>query len=110
MIQNALKALPANCVVAENVLKAARIIQRDSRPAIVLLDLSVPHALTFLKELKTYNKYTDLPVLAITDKPDSEQIKLALEAGADRWLTAGFIRTTLSNVIRQLTSKVSEQS
>jgi hypothetical protein len=43
------------------------------------------------------------------DEPDSEQIKLALEAGADRWLVTGFLRTTLFSVIKQLTSKEPEK-
>jgi DNA-binding response OmpR family regulator len=110
MIQDALKASPISCVVANNVQVAARELQSNTRPDIVLLDLAIDHAVTFLQEMKRLKTFADLPVLAITDAPDSDQIKLALEAGADRWIVTGFIRTSLFNIIRQLASKEAEKS
>ena len=110
MIQDALKSSPVACAVVDTVQTAARELQSDARPDIVMLDLSIAHALTFLQEMKRLQVFADLPVLALIDEPDSEQIKLALEAGADRWVTTGFMRTTLFSVIKQLITTEKEKS
>lgn len=110
MIQDALKTSPVSCTVVDNVQIAARLLQNDTRPDIVLLDLSIAHSLTFIQEMRRVKIFADLPLLALVNEPDSEQIKPALEAGADRWVTTGFMRTTLFNVIKQLTSKEAEKS
>lgn len=110
LIQEVLQSSPIECVVASNVQIAARVLQNERRPDILLLDLSTEHVITFLQEMRRVKAFADLPVLAMADAPDSDQIKLALEAGADRWIVTGFIRTSLFNVIKQLANKEAEKS
>lgn len=109
MIQDVLKTAPIACAVVSDVQNAAREL-KSSRFDIVLLDLAIDHAVTFLQEMKRLKSFENLPVLAMTDAPDSDQIKLALEAGADRWIVTGFMRSSLFNVIKQLADKEPEKS
>lgn len=84
----------------ETVYQAAQILKSGQPADVVLLDLSVLHALNFLKDMKAHVKFSQVPVVVLIDDPDPELIKPALEAGADRWLTTAFIRTRLVSVVK----------
>ncbi len=83
-----------------SVYEAAQILKSDQRTDILLLDLSMGHALDFIRDMKSHARFSDVPVVVLIDDPDPERIKPALEAGADRWLTTAFVRTRLLSVIK----------
>lgn len=101
-VRHALRPTQLYWLFAENVQKTIQILQSDELPDLLLLDLSTYRALDFLKQIKSNTDFTRIPVLVVVDDPDSDLIKEALAAGAVRWLTVGFVRTSLANVVNQL--------
>jgi DNA-binding response OmpR family regulator len=62
---------------------------RSEKPSLILLDLMLPQLDGFriLKLLKTDERYQDIPILIISARATAEDRTLAVECGADGWLT-----------------------
>lgn len=106
-VRHALRPTQFYWLFAENVQKTIQTLQSDELPDLLLLDLSAYRALDFLKQMKTSTKFAEIPVLVVVDDPDSVLIKEALAAGAARWLTTGFVRTSLATVVNQIAAEKS---
>ncbi len=83
---------------------AARFLQNNPLPDVVVLDLSLPDntALLFLEQLRQRDAFKGLPVLVLTDFPDPDQVRDALGKGADRYLTKLFINRNLLSTIEEM--------
>ena len=62
---------------------------RSEKPDIILLDLMLPllDGFRILKLLKTDERYRGIPIVVITARANAEDWTLAMECGADGWLT-----------------------
>ena len=101
-IQTTFQASGITITLVETVQRAAQLLKSSPGIDLLVLDLSIQHAMNFLKEMKGHAKFSSVCVVVVTDDPDPECIKPALEAGAERWLTTAFIRTRLMSVVRSL--------
>lgn len=101
-VRHALRPTPIFWLFAEDVQKTVQILQSDEAPDLLMLDLSSYRAMEFLKQLKTSTRFAEIPILVVVDDPESALIKEALDAGAARWLTSGFVRTSLAHIVNQL--------
>ena len=83
---------------------AAHFLQTQSLPDIVVLDLSLPdnQGLVFLQQLRARDKYAKLPVLVLTEIPDPVQVRAALQAGANRYLTKLFVAKNLLSTLDEM--------
>jgi len=88
-------------IVADTMLDAAKIVERGTNPAVILIDLSADQALEFVEQVKGHARFSQIPVLAVTEDPSLPEVKLALKAGANRWITKSFVGHTLLAVMRQ---------
>jgi len=63
------------------------------QPDIVILDLNLPdnEGLKILPRLKRINKEKHLPVIVLTAHKEQEMLTMAMEAGADAYITKPFI-------------------
>ena len=73
------------------------------QPDLVLLDLNLPdkEGFNILPRLKRLNKKHDgsLPVIVLTAHKEQEAIKMAMELGADAYVTKPFIMDDLVEII-----------
>lgn len=66
-------------------------------PQLLILDLMLPDisGLEFLRQLRSKRAFDDLPVLVLSALIESENIREALNSGADRYLTKPYIANNL---------------
>ena len=62
---------------------------RSEKPNLILLDLMLPllDGFRILKLLKMDERYRGIPIIVITARANTEDWTLAMECGADGWLT-----------------------
>ena len=106
MIMAALRPLTPRCQEAGSGLEAIEQLALHSYDA-VTLDLNMPdmHGLEFLRFLRSHSVLRDLPVVVITTRGDDEMREVALEAGANRYLTKPFVPAEVLQAVRDLVGK-----
>jgi DNA-binding response OmpR family regulator len=102
VIETALSATSMSCTRANTMYQAAKLLQGGMRPGMILIDLSTEEAVKFVREAKKIPALAKVPMLAVTEDPSMPEVKSAIEAGANRWITKSFIVNTLFAVVRQL--------
>lgn len=103
VVENTLIPASIAHVFADTMFKAAQIVERGARPAVILIDLSADQALEFVEQVKSHAQFSQIPVLAVTEDPSLPEVKTAIKAGANRWITKSFVGNTLLAVMRQFT-------
>ena len=90
--------------VTESTWNAARFLSTNPAPDVVVVDLDLPEALTleFLRQLRQRTELADLPVLVLTSFPDPTQVRQALDAGANRYLTKMFMAKNLLATVQEM--------
>lgn len=87
-----------------SVQAAARFLQSNPLPDVLILDLSMPDntALLFLEQMRQRDEFKKLPVLVLLDFPDPAQVRDALGKGANRYLTKMFINRNLLSTLDEM--------
>ena len=86
----ALEIADFECIEAENIQDAHRLIV-DERPAIVLLDWTLPGSgLELLRRLKRNDATAEIPVIMLTAKAAEDNVIQGLDVGADDYVTKPF--------------------
>ena len=77
---------------------------RQSRPDLIILDLMLPKldGYKVCRLLKFDERYKGVPILIFTARAQEEDIKLAMECGADAYLTKPFEAQVLLEKLRAL--------
>lgn len=84
------------------MVQAAKMLQSGLRPGMILIDLSTEQSIKFVREAKKVPALAKVPMLALTEDPSMPEVKTAIEAGANRWITKSFVANTLMSVLRTL--------
>lgn len=89
--------------LADNVKKGLDILAQHSMD-IILCDVSLPDmsGLEALAKIKSNATWADIPFVFITAMADKEDIRLGLEAGADKYITKPFSSKELVLLIKSL--------
>lgn len=84
--------------------EAAQALRSGSLPDLLILDLMLPgiSGIEFLQQLRARPVFDRLPVLVLSALIDPEQIREALDAGADRYITKPYIANNLTTVVADL--------
>ena len=84
--------------------EAALISVRRQRPRLLLLDIMLPRCsgLDVLKILRADPDLADIPILILTARGQSHDRKLALDLGADGFITKPFDNDDLIDEVRRL--------
>src|SRR3954470_3930648 len=84
---------------------AQALIEREAPPAVVTLDLMLPHVngLELLALMRAKRDWDGVPVLMLTAKSQEKDIARALEAGATAYLVKPFRPEELRERVRALT-------
>lgn len=90
--------------VTESTWNAARFLNTNPAPDVVVVDLDLPESLTleFLRQLRQRKELAALPVLVLTSFPDPTQVRQALDAGANRYLTKMFMAKNLLATVQEM--------
>jgi DNA-binding response OmpR family regulator len=105
LIQNLVNREPINAAVSDGSSEAARFLLRNPLPDAVIIDLTMDdkeQPLEFLKQMRARIEFSRLPVLVLTAVPDPDQVKTALQAGANRYLTKLFAGTNLVSTVKAM--------
>jgi DNA-binding response OmpR family regulator len=105
MIQQLVNREPIIAAVSDGSSEAARFLLRNPLPDAVIIDLSMDEEqqpLEFLRQMRARLEFSKLPVLVLTAIPDPDQVKVALAAGANRYLTKLFASTNLITTVKSM--------
>ncbi len=91
--------------VAESLGDARRVLT-DFNPDVVLIDIETePDGIAFLKEIRSDDKIDKAVFVVLTKLGDQQQIKEAMDAGADSYLLKGhFVPMEVLEKIERLVS------
>ena len=91
MLRLALEVSDFDCVEAQDIHEAYRIIADDA-PDMVLLDWMLPggSGIELLRRLKKVEATQSLPVIMLTAKTHEDNVIQGLEVGADDYMTKPF--------------------
>ncbi len=103
MLRMALEIAEYNCLEADNIQDAYRMIV-DDRPDLVLLDWMLPggSGLELLRRLKRNDSTRELPVIMLTAKTAEDNVVQGLDVGADDYITKPFAPRELIARIKSL--------
>jgi len=93
-------------IPAANVSAAVKFLATPPLPDLILLDLMLPdqNGISFLRQMRARNMFDDVPVIVLSALVDPQQIREALDAGADRYLTKPYIANNLVSYVLDVLS------
>ncbi|MCS7070767.1 MAG: response regulator [Anaerolinea sp.] len=99
-----LKRINIETIGAENAVQAAQILRQPPLPDLLILDLMLPDisGIDFLKQMRARPIFDNLPVLVLSALAEPQEIRAALDAGADRYLTKPYLATNLLSVVQEV--------
>ena len=88
LINITLKAHDYKCITADNG-ESAILLTSSNNPDVVLLDLGLPD-LDGTEVIRTIRSWSDVPIIVISARQEDHDKVMALDAGADDYLTKPF--------------------
>ena len=97
LIKNIMEEEGYEVIHAANGLKAQSLIAASPPPALVLLDMQLPHVngLELLAQIRKKSTWVDVPVVMLTADNDKTDICKAIVAGATEYVLKPFKREAL---------------
>jgi len=91
-------------ILAESAIQAAGVLRQPPLPDLIILDLMLPDisGIDFLKQLRAKAIFDAVPVLVLSALAEPTEIRAALDAGADRYLTKPYLANNLLSVVNDL--------
>jgi DNA-binding response OmpR family regulator len=91
-------------VAAGTVAQGVKQLINPPLPDVVLLDLMLPdeNGMSFLKQVRSRQAFANIPIIVLSALVDPDQIRTALDAGADRYLTKPYIANNLIPYVQDL--------
>ncbi len=104
LIRILLSRLSVEVTTAETASAAAHLLKTAPLPDLLVLDLMLPDisGVDLLKQMRMKPIFDTLPVLVLSALIDPSQIREALDAGADRYLTKPYIANNLISVAGEM--------
>jgi DNA-binding response OmpR family regulator len=104
LIRVLLSRLGVDVTTAQTAAAAAQLLKNPPLPDLLILDLMLPDVsgVDLLKQMRTKSMFDSLPVLVLSALIDPSQIREALDAGADRYLTKPYIANNLISVAGEM--------
>ena len=86
---------------APTVAAAVKLLATPPLPDLILLDLMLPDqsGMSFLRQMRARTVFDAVPIIVLSALVDPAQIREALDAGADRYLTKPYIANNLVSYV-----------
>ena len=111
MVKASLDGLPVGFAEAGSGLEAIESLAVGQVSAIVL-DLNMPdmHGLDVLRFIRNHRQFTDVPVVVLTTRGDTDSRGAAVDAGASAYLTKPFSPSALAALVKDLLANAGTRS
>lgn len=104
LVRVLLSRIGVEAVCVENANDAAQFLLNEALPDLLILDMMLPDisGVEFLRQMRSKSTFDTMPVLILSALIDPERIRVALDAGADRYLTKPYIANNLLTVVQDI--------
>ncbi len=104
LVRVLLMRIGADPIVVDNAAGAAQVLRAQPLPDLMILDLMMPEVsgMEFLKQVRSREVFKDLPILILSALIETDQIREALDSGADRYLTKPYIANNLVTIVQDM--------
>lgn len=104
LVRVLLSRLRVETMTLTNAADAAQRLKTPPLPDLLILDLMLPDVsgLEFLRQIRAKSNFDAIPILVLSATIDPDQIRAALDAGADRYLTKPYITNNLLTVATEM--------
>ena len=105
LVEVLLRRTGVDVLTAEDAHAARTTLEaQPSLPDLMILDIMLPDisGIDFLRQMRKERNYDGLPVLILSALIDPEQMRVALDAGADRYMTKPYVAKTLLSVTQEM--------
>ncbi len=102
IMRQALEELGVNIIEAKDGLEALNLLKQNDIDA-MLIDIEMPRmdGYTLAQEIRKYNKYRKLPLIAVTSRATKADRVRGVEVGMNEYITKPYTKEYLQNVIRR---------
>ena len=102
IMRNALEELGVNLIEAKDGLEALQILKHNEIDA-MLIDIEMPRmdGYTLATEIKKYNRYKNLPLIAVTSRTGKSDRMRGVESGMVEYITKPYSADYLSSVVQR---------
>ncbi|MCC6805434.1 MAG: response regulator [Anaerolineae bacterium] len=104
LVRVLLARINADAVTTDSARTAEALLRGGAMPDLIILDLMLPEVsgIEFLRQIRANPQYDQLPVIVLSALIDPDRIRVALDAGADRYLTKPYIANNLLTVVTEI--------
>ncbi|CRF40523.1 chemotaxis protein CheW [Helicobacter ailurogastricus] len=104
MMRKSLKPLGVTVLEATNGIEGLEMVKNaDKTPDAVLVDIEMPKmdGYTFASEVRKYNKFKNLPLIAVTSRVTKTDRIRGVESGMTEYITKPYSPEYLANVVKR---------
>ncbi|PJF28196.1 MAG: hypothetical protein CUN52_13485 [Phototrophicales bacterium] len=104
LVTTLLQRAGMDSVGALTAASAAEVLKERPLPNVIILDMMLPDTsgIEFLKQMRSKEIFDHVPVVILSALADPDQIREALNSGADRYLTKPYIVNNLISTVQDL--------
>ncbi len=102
IMHQALDELGVNIIEAKDGMEALNLLKQNNVDA-MLIDIEMPRmdGYTLAQEIRKYNKYRKLPLIAVTSRATKSDRVRGVEVGMNEYITKPYTKEYLQNVVRR---------
>lgn len=104
LVTTLLQRAGMEAIGALTAASAAEVLKERPLPNVIILDMMLPDisGIEFLKQMRSKEIFDHLPIIILSALADPDQIREALNCGADRYLTKPYIVNNLISTVQDL--------
>ena len=102
IMRQALEELGVNIIEAKDGVEALNLLKQNDIDA-MLIDIEMPRmdGYTLAQEIRKYNKYRKMPLIAVTSRATKADRVRGVEVGMNEYITKPYTKEYLQNVIKR---------
>jgi len=102
IMRQALEELGVNIIEAKDGMEALNLLKQNDVDA-MLIDIEMPRmdGYTLAQEIRKYNRYRKLPLIAVTSRSTKADRVRGVEVGMNEYITKPYTKEYLQNVIKR---------
>jgi len=103
IMRQALEPLGVQIIEAKDGLEALELLKKNTEVDAMLIDIEMPRmdGYTLAQEIRKYNKYRKLPLIAVTSRATKADRVRGVEVGMNEYITKPYTQEYLQNVVRR---------